>query len=127
MKAAHYDISRQLDAKDCGERLIYRLPRKSRQRQTEDIGMFYGVNDEHGQLITDRKKATKRWCDFFEKISTEEFGHPPIPQLPPTRGPIQPITVEETMAALKRMKPGKATGPDDVAAELWKSRHWNSA
>ncbi|EYC32640.1 hypothetical protein Y032_0002g1011 [Ancylostoma ceylanicum] len=25
------------------------------------------------------------------------------------------------------MKPGKATGPDDVAAELWKSRHWNSA
>ncbi|WKY08003.1 hypothetical protein Q1695_007473 [Nippostrongylus brasiliensis] len=25
------------------------------------------------------------------------------------------------------MKPGKATGPDDVAAELWKSRHWDSA
>ncbi|EYC26582.1 hypothetical protein Y032_0010g846 [Ancylostoma ceylanicum] len=31
------------------------------------------------------------------------------------------------MAALKRMKPGKATGPDDVAAKLWKSRHWNPA
>ncbi|EYB87852.1 hypothetical protein Y032_0256g368 [Ancylostoma ceylanicum] len=126
-KAAHYDnISKQLDAKDGGERLIYRLAR-SRQRQTEDVEKFYGVNDEHGQLITDRKKATKRWCDYFEKISTEEFSHPPIPQLPPTCGPIQPITVEETMAALKRMKPGKATGPDDVAAELWKSRHWNSA
>ncbi|EYB85540.1 hypothetical protein Y032_0296g1688 [Ancylostoma ceylanicum] len=25
------------------------------------------------------------------------------------------------------MEPGEATGPDDVAAELWKSRHWNSA
>ncbi|EYC39142.1 hypothetical protein Y032_0673g1395 [Ancylostoma ceylanicum] len=25
------------------------------------------------------------------------------------------------------MKPGEATGSDDVAAELWKSRHWNSA
>ncbi|EYC40245.1 hypothetical protein Y032_0623g776 [Ancylostoma ceylanicum] len=25
------------------------------------------------------------------------------------------------------MEPGKAAGPDDVAAELWKSRHWNSA
>ncbi|EYC31611.1 hypothetical protein Y032_0004g2248 [Ancylostoma ceylanicum] len=34
--------------------------------------------------------------------------------------------VEETMAAVKRMKPGKALDPDDVAAELWKSRHWNS-
>ncbi|EYC07565.1 hypothetical protein Y032_0069g289 [Ancylostoma ceylanicum] len=25
------------------------------------------------------------------------------------------------------MRPGKATGPDDVAAELWKPRHCNSA
>ncbi|EYB90748.1 hypothetical protein Y032_0214g2313, partial [Ancylostoma ceylanicum] len=124
--AAYDNISKQLDAKDGSERLIYRLARY-RQRQTEDVEKFYGVNDEHGQLITDRKKATKRWCDYFEKISTEEFSHPSIPQLPPTCGPIQPITVEETMAALKRMKPGKATGPDDVAAELWKSRHWNSA
>ncbi|KAL6728322.1 hypothetical protein Aduo_010103 [Ancylostoma duodenale] len=94
-KAEHYDnVSKELDEKDGGERLIYRLAR-SRQRQTEDVEKFYGVNDEH-----------------------EEFSHPPIPQLPPTYGPIQPITVDETMAALKRMKPGKATGPDDVAAEL---------
>ncbi|EYB91385.1 hypothetical protein Y032_0206g1963 [Ancylostoma ceylanicum] len=65
--------------------------------------------------------------DYFEKISIEESNHPPIPQLPATCGPIQPITVEETMAALKRMKPGEAMGPGDVAAELWNSRHWNSA
>ncbi|EYC06533.1 hypothetical protein Y032_0075g944 [Ancylostoma ceylanicum] len=123
----HYNnISKQLDAKHGGERLIYRLAR-SRQWQTKDVEKFYGVNDEHGQLITDHKKATKRWCDYFEKISTEEFGHPPIPQLPPTCGPIQPTTVEETMTALKSMKSGKATGPDDGAAELWKSRTWNSA
>ncbi|EYC46200.1 hypothetical protein Y032_0404g836 [Ancylostoma ceylanicum] len=90
-KAAHYDnISKQLDAKGGGERLIYRLAR-SRQRQTEDVEKFYGVNDEHGQLITDRKKATKRCCDYFEKISTEEFSHSSIPHLPPTYGPIQPI------------------------------------
>ncbi|EYB84313.1 hypothetical protein Y032_0319g2370 [Ancylostoma ceylanicum] len=74
-----------------------------------------------------RKKATKRWCDYFEKISTKEFCHPPIPQLPPIYCPIQPITLDETMAALKRMKPGKARGPDDLAAEIWESRHWNSA
>ncbi|EYC40925.1 hypothetical protein Y032_0589g370 [Ancylostoma ceylanicum] len=122
-EAAHYDnISKQLDAKNGGERLIYRLA-ESRQRQTEDVEKFYGVYDEHGYLIRERKKATKKWCDYFEKISTEEFSHPPIPQLPPTCGLIQPITVKETMAALKRMKPGKATGPDDVAAELWKSGH----
>ncbi|VDP57996.1 unnamed protein product [Heligmosomoides polygyrus] len=30
-------------------------------------------------------------------------------------------------AALKKMRPGKATGPDDVAAYLWKSTFWYSA
>ncbi|EYC19244.1 hypothetical protein Y032_0025g1263 [Ancylostoma ceylanicum] len=125
-KAAHYDnISKQLDAKNAGERLIYRLAR-SRQQQTEDVEKFFGVNDEHGQLITDRRKAAERWYDYFEKISAEELSQPPTPQLPPTYGPIQPIIVDETVAALKRMKSGKATGPDDVAAELWNSRHWNS-
>uniref|UniRef100_A0A183FEI5 Transposase n=1 Tax=Heligmosomoides polygyrus TaxID=6339 RepID=A0A183FEI5_HELPZ len=34
------------------------------------------------------------------------------------------ITVEE---ALKKMKPGKATGPDDLAADLWKSKSWYPA
>ncbi|EYB88771.1 hypothetical protein Y032_0242g3449 [Ancylostoma ceylanicum] len=88
-KAAHYDnISKQLDAKDGGERLIYRLAR-SRQRQTEDVEKFNG-------------------CDYFEKISTKEFGHLPIPQLPPTYGPIQ------TMAALKRMKPSKGEADETV-------------
>ncbi|EYC12594.1 hypothetical protein Y032_0046g1314 [Ancylostoma ceylanicum] len=59
----------------------------------------------------DRKKVTKRWCNYFEKILTEGFIHPPVSRLPPTYGPIQPITMDETMAALKRMKPRKFAGP----------------
>ncbi|VDP54197.1 unnamed protein product [Heligmosomoides polygyrus] len=34
------------------------------------------------------------------------------------------ITVEETEVALKKMKPGKPTGSDDLAANLWKSKSW---
>ncbi|VDO88272.1 unnamed protein product [Heligmosomoides polygyrus] len=41
---------------------------------------------------------------------------------PPTK-----IAVEDIEAALKKMRPGKATGPDDVAADLWKSMYWNPA
>ncbi|VDP02045.1 unnamed protein product [Heligmosomoides polygyrus] len=37
------------------------------------------------------------------------------------------ITVEEIEAALKKMRPGKATEPDDVAADLWKSKYWYPA
>ncbi|EYC33056.1 hypothetical protein Y032_0002g578 [Ancylostoma ceylanicum] len=113
-KAAHYEvINKELDTRD-GERLVYRLA-KSRKRQAEDVEKFHGINDEHGQLLMDYGKVRERWHDYFEKISTEEFTHLPILQLPPTQGPVQPITVEETEAALKQMKSGKATRPDDVA------------
>lgn len=44
-KAAHYgDVGKKLDTRD-GERIIYRLAR-SRQRQSEDVEKFYGVNDK---------------------------------------------------------------------------------
>ncbi|EYC44370.1 hypothetical protein Y032_0463g1909 [Ancylostoma ceylanicum] len=125
-KAAHYDeVCKKLDSKD-GERFIYRLA-KSRQRQADDVEKFHGVNDEQGLLLMDRKMVMQRWRDYFEKVSTEEFAHPPVPEVPPTFGPVQPITIEETLAALKRMKAGKATGPDDMAAEVWKSQCWSPA
>ncbi|VDP07426.1 unnamed protein product [Heligmosomoides polygyrus] len=66
----------------------------------------------------------KRWRDYFEEISTVEFPHPAIPSTAPTHGPVQNITGEEIEAALKKMRPDKATGPDDMAADLWKSKFW---
>ncbi|VDP07617.1 unnamed protein product, partial [Heligmosomoides polygyrus] len=102
-----------------GERHLCRLA-KARHRQAEDIEKFLGINDENGHLLTNRKRAMKRWHDYFERISTEELAHPPIPCVPSTHGPLQKSTVEETEAALKKMKPGKATGPDGIAADLWK-------
>ncbi|EYC14715.1 hypothetical protein Y032_0039g116 [Ancylostoma ceylanicum] len=96
-KAAHYDeVCKKLDSKD-GERLIYRLA-KSRKRQADDVENFYGVSDEQGVLLMDRKMAMQRWRDYFEKVSIEEFAHPPVPEVPPTFGPVEPITIEETLA-----------------------------
>uniref|UniRef100_A0A914WD10 Uncharacterized protein n=1 Tax=Plectus sambesii TaxID=2011161 RepID=A0A914WD10_9BILA len=52
---------------------------------------------------------------------------PPILHADPVQGPVQPITTAEVEEALRRMKNGKPTGPDDIATELWKSRSWNPA
>ncbi|WKY15852.1 hypothetical protein Q1695_000939 [Nippostrongylus brasiliensis] len=95
-KAAHYDeVNRRLETRD-GERLIYKLAR-TRQRQSEDVETFHGVNDEHGQLSMDTKKLMERWRDYFEKISTGEFPHPPLPHAEPVPGPILPISAEEVV------------------------------
>ncbi|XGW23902.1 hypothetical protein V3C99_005819, partial [Haemonchus contortus] len=73
------------------------------------------------------RQVLKRWREYFANISTVEFAHPAIPCAPPVHGPVQRITVNETITALKKMKSGKASGPDDVAADLWKSKGWNPA
>ncbi|VDO99713.1 unnamed protein product [Heligmosomoides polygyrus] len=58
-KATHYsDVNEKLASRD-GERYFYRLA-MARHRQTEDIEKFFGINDESGHLLTDRKKALKR-------------------------------------------------------------------
>ncbi|XGW34046.1 hypothetical protein V3C99_018088 [Haemonchus contortus] len=88
---------------------------------------FFGINDENGRLSTDRRQVLKRWREYFANISAVEFAHPAIPCAPPEPGPVQKITVNETITALEKMKSGKATGPDDVAADLWKSKGWNPA
>ncbi|EYC04247.1 hypothetical protein Y032_0089g2306 [Ancylostoma ceylanicum] len=102
-KAAHHDeVCKKLDSKD-GERFIYRLA-KSRHNRADDIEKFHGVNDEQGLLLMDRKMVVQRWRDCFEKVSTKEFAHPPVPEVPPTFGLVQLITIEETLSALKAGK-----------------------
>ncbi|VDO99518.1 unnamed protein product [Heligmosomoides polygyrus] len=104
-KAAHYaDVSEKLETSD-GQRYLYRLA-KARCCQAEDIEKFSGINDENGHLLMDRKRAVKRWRDYSEEISNVEFEHP------------AKITVSETATALTNMKSGKATGPDDLPADL---------
>ncbi|VDP46648.1 unnamed protein product [Heligmosomoides polygyrus] len=126
-KATHYgDVHRKLESHD-GERYFYRLA-NTRHCQTEDIEKFFGINDENGHLLMDRKKAFKRWRDYSEEISTVEFPHLAIPSVGFVRGLVQKITVKKkTEAALKKMKPCKATRPADLTADVWKSKLWYPA
>uniref|UniRef100_A0A7I4Z612 Reverse transcriptase domain-containing protein n=1 Tax=Haemonchus contortus TaxID=6289 RepID=A0A7I4Z612_HAECO len=125
-KTAHYaDLNKKLESRD-GERYVYRLA-KTRNHQTGNIEKFYGIDDENGHLLTDRRKTLKQWREYFANISTAEFAHPAIPCAPPVHGPVQKIPVNETITASKKTKSGKATGLDDLAADLWKSKSWNPA
>ncbi|VDO81650.1 unnamed protein product [Heligmosomoides polygyrus] len=85
-KAAYYaEVSEKLETRD-GKRYLYRLA-KARCRQAEDIEKFFGINDENGHLLMDRKRAVKQWRDYFEEISNVEFEHPDVPFASPLYGP----------------------------------------
>uniref|UniRef100_A0A914X4N9 Reverse transcriptase domain-containing protein n=1 Tax=Plectus sambesii TaxID=2011161 RepID=A0A914X4N9_9BILA len=118
-KAAYYDhVYDELDTPE-GENKIYRLA-NARHQATQDIGQIKHVKDEDHRLLRDPPAILRRWSDYFSKISNEEFDHPPIQSADPVPGPAPPITIGEVEDAMKKMKNGKATGPDDIPAEVWK-------
>ncbi|VDP25185.1 unnamed protein product [Heligmosomoides polygyrus] len=91
-----------------------------------DVNEKLELHDERPSSDRPQKGAEAMAC-YFEEVSTMEFPHPAIPSVAFVHGPVHKITVEETKAALRKMRPGKATGSDDVAADLWKSKLWYHA
>lgn len=56
-----------------------------------------------------------------------EFPHQAIPSAAFVHGPLLKITVEETEGALKKMKHEQGDRPNDLAADLRKSKLWYPA
>ncbi|VDP07105.1 unnamed protein product [Heligmosomoides polygyrus] len=90
-KPAHYDdLKKKLETRD-DKRRLYRLA-KAHHGQTEDIKkfslMFLMKNDESGHVPTNRKRAMKRWHEYFERIPTSAYN-----LCPPAHGHMQNIIV----------------------------------
>ncbi|VDP16372.1 unnamed protein product [Heligmosomoides polygyrus] len=57
------NVNEKLESRD-GERYFYRLA-KNRHRQSEDIEKFFGIKDENGHLLTERKKGLEAMVRLF--------------------------------------------------------------
>lgn len=83
----------------------------------------YVANREHGEISRSERQTLPSSGLPREGRESLDRRTRPSAQLPgpPNCGPTQPIIVEETETASKRMKSGKAMGSDDLAAEPRKS------
>ncbi|KAK6756300.1 hypothetical protein RB195_014607 [Necator americanus] len=112
---AVYDM---LDTRE-GERAVYRLVR-ARHRSTLDMEHTKIVKGADGAILRRSGQILERWREYYNHLCKEEFCHPPIPTVPSVEDPVLPITAVEVNAALAKMKSNKATGPDDIPADVWK-------
>ncbi|KAK6751142.1 hypothetical protein RB195_002860 [Necator americanus] len=112
---AVYDM---LDTRE-GERAVYRLVR-ARQRSTLDMEHTKIVKGADGAILRRSGQILERWREYYNHLCNEEFCHPPIPTVSSVEGPVLPITAVEVSAAPAKMKSNKATGPDDIPADVWK-------
>jgi hypothetical protein len=98
---------------------------KRRERKTRDIIQIKCIKDETERLLTKDEDIKKRWREYFDKLFNEDSGSLSIElhisSYDLNRQFMRRIQESEVKDALKRMKGGKAMGPDGIPIEIWRS------
>jgi len=122
---AYERLYQKLSAKR-GENEVFKLAR-ARERRTRDLGSVKCIKDEGGRVLVEDAKVRERWRGYFCKLFNGKGLD--VPQLTERLAqeeqqnyrPDRPITREEVKEALKKMRSGKALGPNSIPVEVWKS------
>ncbi|KAG2640605.1 hypothetical protein PVAP13_2KG106416 [Panicum virgatum] len=118
---AYDDLYQWLGMKE-GEKDIYSIA-KIRERKTRDVNQIKCIKDGTDRLLVKDEEIKGRWREYFDKLfNGEKEG--PILELDDSfddtnRCFVRRIQEAEIGEALKRMKGGKAMGPDGIPIEVW--------
>jgi hypothetical protein len=119
---AYDDLYQRLDSKE-GEKDIYRMA-KIRERKTRDVNQVKCIKDEANHLLVKNEEIKSRWKEYFNKLFNGGNESPTIELDEPfddnNRGFVRRIQEYEVKEVLKRMKVGKAMGPDGIPIEVWR-------
>jgi hypothetical protein len=106
-----------------GKRDIYMMA-KSRERKTRDIIQVKCIKNETKRLLTKDEDVKNRWWEYFDKLFNEDSGSSSIEldisSYDLNRQFMRRIQESEVKDALKRMKGGKAMGPDGIPIKVWR-------
>ena len=104
-----------------GELNISRIA-KARDKSANDFSQIRQIKDEQGLVIWEHDKIIERWKIYYGKLLNEENPMTIFGDVGPNEGLTPAIKGgEELEVALKRMKHGKAMGPDGIPVEVWRS------
>ncbi|KAK3569844.1 hypothetical protein QTP86_006055 [Hemibagrus guttatus] len=82
---------------------------------------FYSAVIEDGRVLTSEESVQRRWKEYFEELMNEENEREKrVEGVNSVEQKVDKIRKDEVRKALKRMKSGKAVGPDDIPVEVWK-------
>ena len=96
---------------------------KTRQRNQagKDVQHMRLIKDRDGKIITSEESVLRRRKECFKELLNEENEREHRNEKPEkSRKRVDQIRKDEVRKALKKMKSGKAVGPDDVPVEVWK-------
>lgn len=119
---AYENLYHRLDTKE-GEKDVYKIA-KLRERKTRDLNQVKCIKDETGRLLVKDHEIKDRWSEYFDNLFNRE-NESSKTELDASlddmsRRFVRKIQKSEVKEALKRMKVGKAVGPDNIPIEVWR-------
>ncbi|KAK3557346.1 hypothetical protein QTP70_026574, partial [Hemibagrus guttatus] len=116
---AYDELYTRLDTRE-EEKDLYRLARQ-RDRDRKDVQQVRVIKDRDGRVLTSEESVQRRWKEYFEELMNEENEREKrVEGVNSVEQKVDKIRKDEVRKALKRMKSGKAVGPDDIPVEVWK-------
>ena len=116
---AYDNLYARLETKE-GEKELYKLARQ-RNRAGKDVQHVMVIKDENGNVTVNSEADLKRWKEYFEKLMNEENNRDPrTEEAEVANKEVNCVSSEEVKNALRRVKKGKAAGPDELPVEVWK-------
>ena len=106
-----------------GEEGIHKAIRIAKQKNKDSQDVYQGrqVKSSDGTVLVEEEEVTMRWSTYFEQLMMIiENGR--IERVIPPAAERQVAEIERTevLEALRKMKKGKAVGPDDIPIEAWR-------
>ena len=78
------------------------------------------IKNENSNAMVNLEAVLKRWKEYFEKLMNKENNrHPRTEEAEVVNKEVNCVS-REMKNALRRMKKGKAVGPDELPVEVWK-------
>ena len=116
---AYDNLYARLETKE-SEKELYRLARQ-RDRAGKDVLHVRVIKDENGNVMVNSEAVLKKWKEYFEKLMNEKNDRDPrTEEAEVVNEEVNCVSREEVKNALRRMKKGKAVGPDELPVEVWK-------
>ncbi|KAK3541670.1 hypothetical protein QTP86_000341 [Hemibagrus guttatus] len=94
------------------QRRVKREVSKAKQKAYDEL---------YTRVLTSEESVQRRWKEYFEELINEENEtEKRVEGVNSVEQKVDKIRKDEVRKALKRMKSGKAVGPDDIPVEVWK-------
>ena len=94
---------------------------KERDRARKDVQHVRVIKDKNGNVMVNLEAVLKKWKEYFEKLMNEENNREPrTEEAEVVNEEVSCVSREEVKNTIRRMKKGKAVGPDGLPVEVWK-------